>query len=198
MKTKTKREYTEYELKLKKYYRLCFLSEFSKILIFFLIFLFLRLVPEYFISLLFLLPLRNHGGGLHFNHYITCLIVSFSFLCGSIFLALYVTPSKIFMCITCLVCIMLGYHLVPVTSSNRPPATAEQVRKSKRNTAIILTLFSAIICICPYHTFWYIGYWTIILHISQLILSHILKEVTSHVRLGHQIWYYQYGFLWRT
>lgn len=181
MKIKSKQNCTEYELKLKKYYRLCFLSEFSKIIIFYLIFLFLGLVPEYFISLLFLLPLRNHGGGLHFNHYITCLIVSFSFLCGSIFLALYITPSKIIMCTTCLICIMLGYHLVPVTSSNRPPATTNQVRKSKRNTAIILTLFSAIICICPAHTFLYIGYWTIILHISQLILSHILKEVTEHV-----------------
>ena len=76
MKTKTKREYTEYELKLKKYYRLCFLSEFSKILIFFLIFLFLRLVPEYFISLLFLLPLTISFVDLQYTAPMVCIIAT--------------------------------------------------------------------------------------------------------------------------
>lgn len=184
-KKKESREYTEYEKKMNEYYWKCFISEFSKICIFFIIFLLLRLTAEYFVALFFLLLLRNHGGGLHFKHYTSCLIISFSFLYGSILLAQHIMPPKSIICITCLLCILMGYYLVPVTSSNRPPATPDQVKRSKRNTTVIITLFSFVICICPCNTYLNIGYWTMILHIFQLILSHINKEVTKYVRLGN-------------
>lgn len=178
LKKKEIREYTEYEKKMNEYYWKCFISEFSKICIFFIIFMLLGLTTEYFIALFFLLPLRNHGGGLHFKHYTSCLIISFSFLYGSIILAQHIMPPKSVMCITCLLCTLIGYCLVPITSSNRPAATPEQVIKSKRNTTIIIILFSTLICICPYNTYFYIGYWTIILHISQLIISYIEMSKT--------------------
>ncbi len=177
----------EYAKKMQEYYWKCFFSEFSKICIFLIIFIYLNLVPEYLVSLFFLLLVRKFGGGLHFQHYTSCLIISFSFIFGSIFLAEHVMLSPKALYITCLLCLIGGYHLVPVTSSNRPPATIEQIHKSKRNTGIIITAFSIIICIYPNSFYLLIGYWTIVLHIFQLVLSHISKEVKSHVRLGHQI-----------
>lgn len=172
--------HTEYEKKMIEYYRKCFISEFSKICIFFLIFLLLGLIPEYLIALFALIILRGNGGGLHFNHYISCLIVSFAFLYISIILSIYVVPSRPGMFISLPLCILIGYHLVPITSSNRPPATSEQVTKSKRCTLIVLLAFSLLICICPGTKFIYICYWTIILHILQLIIAHI-KEVKRNV-----------------
>lgn len=180
MKSKSKRELTEHERKLNEYYWKCFLSEFSKICIFLVMFILLGLTKEYFFALLYLMILRNSGGGLHCKHYTSCLLVSFTFLYSSIVLAMHIVPVKPVACASILLCALLGYFLVPVTSSNRPAATPTQITKSKRNTVIIILLFFILICFCPYNTYILIGYWTVILHIIQLIIAHITKEVTTN------------------
>lgn len=181
LKTKEAREYTEYEKKLHEYYWKCFISEVSKIVIFFLIFVSLKLTDEYIAALLALMLLRNNGGGLHFNHYTSCLLVSFTFLLGSILLAHHIIPTAYFMNITTGLCSLGGYFLAPITSTNRPEATPEQVRKSKKNSAIIITGFLLLANIVPHNTYIYIGYWTIILHILQLFIAKKIKEVKQHV-----------------
>lgn len=176
LKTKATREYTEYEKKLQKYYLACFVSEFSKIIIFFIIFTLLELTTEYIIALFSMMLLRSHGGGLHFKHYISCLLVSFAFLSGSILLATYITPHQLFIYISMLLCGIIGYCLVPITSVNRPAASSEQVRKCKRNTVIIISLFFIIVCICPTNIYLNIGFWTVILHILQLTVAHLVRR----------------------
>jgi len=166
----------DYEKRLQKYYLQCFISEFSKILIFLFIFMVLHLTKEYFTALLFLMVLRAHGGGLHFNHYISCLFVSFSFLFTAIILAITVTPSRFFLCIAVLICILPGYLLVPITSTNRPEATPEQVKRSKRNTLYILSVIFIMMCICPLTTYIYIGFWTVLLHIFQLMIAYFIRR----------------------
>lgn len=162
-----------YQKKLREYVIKAFLSEASKILIFLVVFMYLDLTKEYFIALLALMLLRNHGGGLHFKHYISCLMVSFLFLYLSIQLALLWQPGRIFLSICVLACALLGYHLVPVTSSNRPPATEQQKKHSKRNTLLIILAFFILVCICPLNLYVYIGFWTTILHILQLFIAHM-------------------------
>lgn len=174
------KKYTEYEKKLIEYYWKCFISEFSKICIFFIIFMILGLLPEYFVALFTLITLRSNGGGLHFDHYISCLAVSFTFLYGSIFLSKYVLPPQGIIYVSVLLCVLIGYHLVPITSSNRPPATSIQIQRSKRNTVIIILLFFITMCTCPNISYIYICYWTVILHILQLIIAY-LKEVKRNV-----------------
>ena len=188
MKSKSKRELTERERKLNEYYWKCFLSEFSKICIFLVIFILLGLTKEYLFALLYLMMLRNNGGGLHCKHYTSCLLVSFTFLYSSIMLAIYIVPTKLVACTSIFLCALIGYLLVPVTSSNRPTATLEQITKSKRNTLIIIILFFTLICLCPYNTYILIGYWTVILHILQLCIAHITKEVNRNGWLGSSLW----------
>lgn len=182
--TSEKKELTERARKLKEYYWKCFLSEFSKVCIFLIIFIFLDLTTEYIFALLYLMLLRSNGGGLHFKHYTSCLLVSFSFIYSSILLALHTSPTFFCMLLSLLLCALLGYSLVPVTSSNRPKATLAQTKKCKRNTILLILTFILLICFCPHNTYLYIGYWTIILHILQLAISRIQKEVKHHVRLG--------------
>ena len=176
LKTMNRKELTEHDRKLKEYYWKCFLSEFSKICIFLLIFTLLDLTTEYFFALLYLIILRNNGGGLHCKHYISCLLVSFTFLYSGILLAIYVIPTRLVACTSIILCALLGYHLVPITSRNRPPATPKQITKAKRNTLTVILLFSLLICICPYNTSILIGYWTVILHILQLIVANLIKK----------------------
>ncbi len=183
---KNTKEYTEYEKRLIKYYQKCFISEFSKICVFFIIFMFLDVLPEYMIALLTLITLRSNSGGLHYKHYLSCFIVSFLFLYCSIFLSKYVMPPKSILFISTLLCALIGYTLTPITSSQRPPATDSQIKKCKRNTTIVILFFFLLICICPQVSYIYICYWTVILHILQLIVAHI-KEVKKNVQLGTEI-----------
>lgn len=180
IKKKITKEYTEYEKKLREYYLKCFISEFSKIVTFFIFSVFLNVIYEYIVSLIALMILRNNGGGLHFKHYLSCLLVSFLFVYGSIYLSVYVTPPRIILCISTALCILLGYYLVPITSSNRPDATSAQIQKSKQHTLFIISIFFIMMCICPLTIYLYIVYWTVILHILQLIIARFLKEVNTN------------------
>lgn len=187
LKTKAKKELTDMDKKLLKYYFACLISELSKVFIFLLIFIYLKLFKEYLFALLFLMILRNNGGGLHFNNYISCLLVSFLFLYSSIHLTIYISLPQYIIQISILVCALIGYILVPITSNNRPSATLTQIKKSKRNTLFIIVSFFILVCICPNNIPILIGYWTIILHIEQLIIAYFIREVKKHVRLGRQI-----------
>ncbi|MGN1313455.1 MAG: accessory gene regulator B family protein [Lachnospiraceae bacterium] len=184
LKTKERRELTEREKKLREYYWKCFIYEVSKMIIFLLLFMCLGLVGEYFIALLTLMFLRSNGGGLHFNHYITCLLVSFAFLYGSIFLAQNVIPPDYLLYTSIPLCMIAGYYLVPITSSNRPPATPEQVQRCKKKTTIILFCFFILICLCPHSTYLYVSYWTIVLHIMQLFAANLKERRRDHAGLG--------------
>ena len=122
------------------------------------------------------MSLRCFGGGLHFNHYISCLIASFAFLFGSISLSMQIIPSKMIACASTLLCAFIGYLLVPITSTNRPPANSIQKRKSKRNTTVIILFYFILIYFCPTTPMLYICYWTVILHILQLIIAYIARR----------------------
>lgn len=183
-KRKTK-ELSEYEKKLQEYYWKCFISEFSKIIIFLIVFMLLGFTKEYVAALFYLMVLRNNGGGLHCKNYISCLLVSFTFLCGSILLGTYAAPPQTLLYTVTLFCAATGYYLVPITSDNRPAATPEQVKKSKRNTVVAILLFFVLICICPLNTYICIGYWTIVLHIFQLVIAYLSKEVKGNAKLGN-------------
>jgi len=172
---------SEYESELREYYLKCFISEFSKIIIFFIISLPLGLVKEFFVALILLMVLRNIGGGLHFNHYLSCLFVSFLFLYGSIFLAQYIQPGKALICVCTMIFSVIAYHLVPITSSNRPDATDIQVRRCKKKTVISILFLFVLMCICPITIYSYICFWTIALHILQLLIAHLRKEAKRNV-----------------
>lgn len=161
-----------YQKKLRRYILEAFFSETSKIIIFLVFAIFFNLVKEYLAALFFLMILRSHGGGLHFNHYLSCLIVSFVFVYASILLTCLWQPHRLIVSSVMLICAVLGYILVPITSSNRPPATDKQIRSSKQTTLFIIVTLFLILCFCPLNKYLYIGFWTTVLHIFQLLLAH--------------------------
>ena len=173
---KTQKEKSEFQMKMRLYYWKCFLSEFSKTFIFFIIFSYFNYTREFFMAILALMVLRSLGGGIHAKHYITCLMISFLFISGSILLAEATILPHIFMCLTIPLCAIIGYFLAPITSNNRPAIPSPQRKRYKRNTAIVILLFFPVILYCPHNIYILICYWTIILHITQLFIAFI-KEV---------------------
>lgn len=170
-----------YERELRIYFFKAFVYEFSKIIIFLCFAAFFNIVKEYLVALLFLMLVRTSGGGLHLRTYIGCLIVSFIFLYSSIFLAWICKPHQVVMAIILAFCALIGRYLVPITSDNRPEASIEQVRNSKRNTFIIIISMSILICICPLNIYSYICFWTVVLHLLQLFFAHYIKRRNQDV-----------------
>ncbi len=158
----------------KKYYLECLVCEVSKILIFLLIFMAMGLTGEYMAALLTLMLLRNQGGGLHFRHYLTCLAVSFAFLYAAILLALCVMPSMFFMLCTVGLSIPAAWRLVPIPSAGRPPATDKQITRCRNTTVLLLLTALFPIFLAPQSPWTGIIYWTILLHILQLLLAKLL------------------------
>lgn len=171
----------EYQKKLRKYYALAALSEGSKALLFLVFFMSQGMVKEYFLCLLFMMPLRNMGGGLHCKHYVSCFLVSFTVIYSNILFANWWDPTVSIKLLSTLLCAVIAYLLVPITSGNRPPATPEQIKHSKQNTMLILSICFVAMCIMPNNRYINIGYWTIIIHIAQLCVAFVLKEVKKNV-----------------
>lgn len=165
-----------YKKKLMKYYLQCLISEASKILLYAIFFLRFNLLSEYLFALLLLMFLRTNGGGLHFKHYATCFVVSFSVFSGSILLGIRFPFSATASILIVLVSIPLGYWGVPVVSANRPPASQRVVKKSKRNTVVILLAYLLLICIVPMNRYLSIGIWIITIHVVQLMLAKLIKK----------------------
>lgn len=165
-----------YKKQLIKYLFQCIISEGSKILLFSVIFLKVGLIKEFCFALFLLILLRTNGGGLHFKHYISCFAVSFLVLSGSILLAIKFPFPNLASGITLVACIMLGYWCVPVVSANRPPANEVLIKKSKRNTVLVIFAYLILICIVPANRYTNIGVWIVVIHICQLLLAKILKR----------------------
>lgn len=166
----------EYKKQLIKYLFLCILSEGSKILLFSIIFLRIHLFSEFLFSIVLLILLRTNGGGLHFKHYASCLVVSFLIILGSITLGIYFPIENLTLKTILIIFIFLGYWCVPVISGNRPPASDRLIKKSKRNTIVILVTYLTLICIIPTNRYFNIGIWIIIIHIFQLLLAKFTKR----------------------
>lgn len=168
---KVKNMPTEYKKLLVRYLFLCILSEGSKILCFSIAALMLKVFREFLFAMIWIILLRVNGGGLHFKHYASCFLMSLLVLFGSIVLGIYFPFSKLISCIIVIISMPIAYQCVPVVSAYRPPATEALIRKSKKNTVLVLTIYFFLICIVPMNRYLCIGVWNIMIHICQLFIA---------------------------
>lgn len=171
----TEEELLEYKKELQKYYLACLWMEGSKIILFLIIFGAMNLLKEFFMALLVLMLMRNHGGGIHCKHYISCFLVSFGVLLASILIPGYVQLPIWLTVLLLVLCAFAGYRLVPIVSDHRPEPSTEVILRSKRVTLVLILLYCPVICVCPENLYLNIGVWTIFIHILQLLLAKFRK-----------------------
>lgn len=134
--------YSNIEISQIKYVVDSVISEFSKLLIMGIIFLLLNHFPEYFISVVVLIFIRTNSGGLHFEHYLSCLLFSLFIL----FLSILVLPSifyisKLFMIINLTLCIVISFLLEPVRNIYRPLSDKKLLKLCHLNTFKYLFIY---------------------------------------------------------
>ena len=171
--------YSDLQVAQMKYILMTILSEVTKMIIMGVFFFVIDRLFEYIAATITLALLRRFAGGLHFNHYISCYFVTFSFMLLVVLVFPHI-PMPCFLGLFLLLgCIIINYRLVPIVSSKRPEPTKELIHKSKMNTFIFLTAFTALFYIIPDNRFVIIGFWVIILQSLQLIPAKLLKTASS-------------------
>ncbi|GFI70072.1 accessory gene regulator protein B [Lachnospiraceae bacterium] len=111
---KNQYQFSDYQIAQLQYLLKTFSSEFSKLLI--MGFIFRNQMGVYFFAVTIMLLLRTATGGLHCKKYISCFLVSFTYM----FLSLNVLPlisiNKVFQLILLFFCMIGNYFIGPVTS----------------------------------------------------------------------------------
>lgn len=173
--------YSDYEIKLIRYFILTMTSEISKLIIIFTFFACIGRFTESLVSMFILLILRLSGGGFHCEHYISCLFVSFSFVTTSVFLAEFITPNQIIIAVSIIFCIFVAYKMVPVVSYHRPKPSDQLIKQSRTIHFIFLFICLFAVTAFYYNHYILIIFWLCILHTIQLLITKIQKGGRYHV-----------------
>lgn len=154
----------------------CLLYDFSKLAIFLVFFGLMHRLDCFLLAYAVMFPLRQASGGLHFKHYISCLIFSFGFFAADILLLVPVTLPVAAVCLIFPVCAAISYAIGPIQAPTRPPLAEQEIAKHRKK-ALAAFAYAAIITVILYQfRLESIGYWTIILQTLQLIIAFIKKK----------------------
>ena len=168
--------YTDYQIEQIRYTVVSVLSELSKLFIIGVFFALTHHIPQYLVAIIVLFMLRTCTGGLHFKHYVCCLLVSFLiFYLGICQLPDITLPRPIYFTLL-LACVIINYLFAPVVSSCRPVPNGIQIKKSKRQSFAMITLYAVIMFILPSSQYIITGFWIIQLQTLQLIAAKFQKR----------------------
>ncbi len=166
--------FTDYQMAQLRFFFLTMFSELSKL---FLIGLCFIDVLGLFIwaNLVFQL-LRSFCGGLHCKTYLSCFFVSLGYMILAIRILPLIPMTKVVQMIVLLICIIITYHIGPLTSVFHPVLSESVSRHLKNKSFFIIFLYFIILYILPSNPYIVTGYWVIILNTCQLILAKIQKK----------------------
>ncbi len=168
--------YSDFQIGQIRYTVVSILSEASKLILMGFFFAYTQHFLQYVVAITILLILRTCTGGLHFQHYISCLAVSF----GIIYLGICQLPRIPFerplYFIFLLVCVIINYLFSPVVSSYRPIPSGIRIQKSKRQSFCIITAYSLIMFVVPTNLYTVTGFWIILLQSFQLFVAKLIKK----------------------
>lgn len=149
-------------------------SELSKLLIMGIIFH--NDLSRYVFAVAVMMLMRTATGGLHCKKYVTCLLVTFSYM----FLALMVLPiieiNKVFQLIFLFICMLSTYYIGPITSKVHRPLNEKCTKRVKVQAFVIIFFYLTLTYIVPENPYITAGFWVIILNTLQLVAAKILKK----------------------
>lgn len=168
--------YTEYEIAQMRYFVTSILSEISKILLIGTYFFAIGKLSLFLFGAFILCILRICTGGLHFSHYIPCLLMSFFIFFAGICMLNPIPVIKPVQLMLLCICVLVNYTCAPIVSAYRPIPDGVRVHRSKRQSFWIITFYAIILFIVPENQYTDIGFWMIILQSMQLIAANIVKR----------------------
>mgnify|MGYP002512619896 FL=1 len=173
-------QFSDYQVAVLQFWGKTLASELSKLLIMGIIFH--DRLDLYTVALFVMIFLRTATGGLHCNRYISCFLVSFTYM----FLAIIVMPeipvNKVFQLILLFICMLCNYFVGPVTSTVHLPLKDGLVKKVRIQAFLFIFFFITVTYIVPESPYITVGFWVIILHTLQLVAARIIKKGEPYER----------------
>lgn len=173
--------YSDYDIAKVKYVLASIFSESSKLILFGILFGVLGSFYPFLFSIVLLLFLRINIGGLHCKHYISCLLLTFIILYGSIiFFPNLLSVSPILIMFFSMICMIINYCIGPISSPFRPTPDSVLIQ-SCRNIGFFV-IFTFIIFVSIFqkvnflNVYFQVGFWTIVIHTIQLIIAKVLRK----------------------
>lgn len=170
---KTQYEFSDFQIEQLKYLWKSFASESSKLIIMGIFFH--DILGIYIFAVVVMMLLRSSTGGLHCHTYISCFLVSFTYM----FLALAVLPvipvNKLLQMVLLFACILCNYYIGPVTSKFRRPPSERMVKRVRGQAFVIIFFYLTLTYITPENPYITAGFWVIILHTAQLAVAKLIK-----------------------
>lgn len=165
-------QFTDLEMKRLKYTLKAVSSELIKTLMLSVLFFKLGHLPEFFIGVLVLVTIRCNSGGLHMEHFISCLLFTLTFMLLSVIvLPAYVPVPYLIKPAVLALCILTTFLTAPVASKKRPPASPEAKRRYRNRAAGLLFIYSIAIIILKTTPIADICFWIIVLQTLQLLCA---------------------------
>ncbi len=165
--------FTDYQVAKLRYFFLTMISELSKLL--FLGFCFADVLGLFIWTNILFQLLRSSCGGLHCKTYFGCLFVSFGYMLLAIRILPLIFIPKVLQMIILLACIIISYHIGPLTSVYHPVLSEKISRHLKNKCFFIIFLYLLVLYVLPPSPYITVGFWVIILNTCQLILAKIQK-----------------------
>lgn len=163
-------------------------SELSKLLIGFMIAFPLGYADEVLIATIVLLSIRCNSGGLHFSHYISCLLFTSAFYIMVIVLSSY-HLSDAYLALGLLISLVVFIFTGPITSIMRPRLETEVIKKCTHRVIILLLFYSTLLILLETLPYRNIIYWVIVLQIFQLLCAKIARKGEIYEKTIYQTVY---------
>lgn len=168
----TSYQFTDLEMKRLQYTLKAISSELIKTLLLSVLFFKLGYLPEFVIGVLVLITIRCNSGGLHMEHFISCLLFTLAFMISSVvILPAYVPVPYTAKPLILGICILITYLAAPVQSKKRPPAAPEVRRRYRNRAAVLLFIYSIAVILLKTTPIADICFWIIVLQTLQLLCA---------------------------
>lgn len=177
--------YTDYQIKLIRYSITAIFYDVSKTLIFMIYFYATGKLLEFFFAAVPMILLRSKTGGLHFNKYWTCFLVSFIYFYSVInVLPLIINVHPLAIYPVLLVCAVADYMIGPTKLKDQFARERNFIRKAKIESFQVVFFVAVLIFIFQDTHYLIVSFWTVVLHTIQLSITKIMKEVKHNEKLA--------------
>lgn len=172
--------FSDLEIARIRYTYVSIFSEISKTLLLLVAFFLLHMHTEFLVAIVVLLSIRNFTGGIHLNHYRSCLAFTFLFLLCAILLSRHIVLSGGLQVLIMGAGTIIVFLIGGVSSDKRPAPSHKRGFLFKMTACFLLVVYITLF-LCVKNLPWKnLIFWVIVLQITQLAAAKWIKERRKH------------------
>ena len=186
-KAKLEFGYSDKEISMIRYTLTALLYDLSKMILYGIFFYYLGMLIHYLFAAVPLILLRTKNGGIHFKHYVSCLLFTFAFLYAVIVvLPTYVSILPIYLYPILLLCVLINCLIGPNSMNRKKRPDDAYIKEARIHTIRVITFIAVLLFIFSASDYLIVSFWTVVLYTIQMMITPFAKEVKYHEKAVKQ------------